>query len=227
MLRQLIRDRPPHHFNVVSSIAIPNDLSDARLRKIIASVIEEHAVLRTRFHWSEDATVGTQSLVHAYTLPLDLQAVSGAEDEVEAESDPRVEAAFDFSTDLPIRAYVIERPTGRMLRLVFSHLAIDGWGLGLLARQIHMLLAGARPPPPRVRPVEPHELSAREGSAGLQARSHRAMTYWTECLSRFDALGPRYNDRLYEGCQERRVSYRVTSTEVYSRVSEIVARYRA
>ena len=101
MLRQLIRDRPPHHFNAVSSFAIPDDLSDAGLRKIIASVIESHTVLRTRFHWSEDAAAGTQSLVRAYALPLDPQPVSGAEAEieveVEVESDPRVERPHSTS----------------------------------------------------------------------------------------------------------------------------------
>jgi hypothetical protein len=224
MLRQLVRDRPPHHFNLVSHFAIPNELPDMRLDKLIGALVESHAVLRTRFDWSEDATTGTQSLLPNSAIDIHRRIIFTSN--AEATFDPQAEAAFDFSTEIPIRAYVIETSTERMLRLVFSHIAVDGWGLGLLIAQVRMLLIGGRPDPSLVRPVEPTELAARERSEGMQAQSREAMAHWAKCLSRLDALGPGYKDRLYEGRQATRVSYRVTSTEVHSHVSKVAARYR-
>jgi hypothetical protein len=222
MLRQLIRDKPPHHFNLVSSFAIPDGLPDARLHGIIETIVEANPVLRTRFHWTEDATAGTQTLVDPSSVVMDHQVVS----DVGIEFDPWVAAPFDFRVENPLRAYVVESHAGRTLRLVISHLAADGWGLGLLTGQVHTLLAGGRPGPPRVRPVEPVELAAREQSAAFQARSRRAAEYWSECLSRLDALGPGYNDRLYDRGRDPRVRYRVSSTEMYAHASKVAARYR-
>ena len=224
MLRQLVRDRPPHHFNLVSNFTIPNELPDIRLDKIVEALVKSHAVLHTRFNWSEDATAGTQSLLPDSTIDIHRRTTSMSD--VEAAFDPQAEAAFDFSTEIPVRAYVIETSTERILRLVFSHIAVDGWGVGLISAQVRTLLTGGRPGPPLVRPVEPAELAARERSEGMQARSRGAMTHWAECLSRLDALGPGYRDRLYEGRQAPRMSYQVTSTEVYSHVSKVAARYR-
>lgn len=224
MLRQLLRDRPPHHFNLVSNFIVPNDLPDIRLAKLVGALVESHAVLRTRFNWSEDATIGTQSLLPASTIDIHRRTISASD--AEAAFDPQAEAAFDFSTEIPVRASVIETPAERILRLVFSHIAVDGWGLGILSAQIRTLLIGDRPDPPLVRPVEPAELVARERSEGMQAQSRGAMTHWVECLSRLDSLGPGYRDRLYEGCQAPRMSYRVTSSEVYSHVSKVASRYR-
>jgi hypothetical protein len=197
MLRQTVRDRPPHHFNTVSNFAIHDSFSDMQLDKLVGDLVESHAVLRTRFDWSEDATTGTQSVVPNSTIDIHRRTISTAD--VEAAFDPQAEAAFDFSMEIPVRAYLVETPAGRILRLVFSHIAIDGWGLGLLSAQVRARLLGGRPDPPLVRPVEPAELAAREQSEGMQAKSREAMTYWAECLSRLDALGPGYGDRLYEG----------------------------
>jgi hypothetical protein len=224
MLRQLTRDQPPHHFNLVRRFAIPDAVPDARLDRIVGTLLESHAVLRTRFHWPEDATAGTQHLVPDAAVAIHRRAISTPD--VEAAFDPQAEAPFDLSTELPVRAQLIETPAERVLRLVFSHIAVDGWGLGLLATQVRALIAGDRPQSPLVRPVEPAELAARERSEDMRARSGKAMAQWTDCLSRLAALGPGYRDRLYEGRREPRMSYRVTSTEVYAHVSEVAARYR-
>jgi hypothetical protein len=224
MLRQLVRDRPPHHFNLVRTLPIPIELPDERLDKIIEVLVESHAVLRTRFNWSEDATTGTQRLFPDGAIDIYRRAISTSD--VEAAFDPQAEAPFDFSTEPPVRVYVIETPTERVLRLVFSHIAVDGWGLGLLANQVRALLVGGRSDPPLMRPVEPAELAARERSEGMQARSGKAMAHWADCLSRLAALGPGYRDRLYEGHDAPRMSYRVTSTEIYSHVSKVAVRYR-
>jgi hypothetical protein len=224
MLRQLVRDRPPHHFNVISNFEIPDELPDMRLDKLVEALVGSHAVLRTRFNWSEDATFGTQTLFPDSSINIHRRTIFASD--AEAAFDPQAEAAFDFSTEIPVRAYVIETSTERILRLVFSHIAVDGWGVGLLSGQIRALLAGGHPDPPLLRPVEPAELAARERSEGMQAQSREAVALWTECLSRLDALGPGYIDRLYEECQAPRVSYRVTSTELYSNVSRVAARYR-
>jgi hypothetical protein len=224
MLRQLVRDRPPHHFNLVSNFVIPHELSDMQLDKLVGALVESHAVLHTRFNWSEDATIGTQSLLSDSTIDIHRRTISTSD--AAAAFDPQAEAAFDFSTEIPVRAYVIETSTERMLRLVFSHIAVDGWGLGLLSAQVRALLIGGHPDPPLVRPVEPAELAARERSEGMQSQSRGAMIHWAECLSRLDALGPGYRDRLYEGRQEPRMSYRVTSTEIYSHISKVASRYR-
>jgi hypothetical protein len=224
MLRQLIRDRPPHHFNLVSNFTVPNELSDMRLNKLVEALVESNAVLHTRFNWSEDATIGTQSLLSNSTIDMRRRTISKSEAEVAF--DPQAEAAFDFSTEIPIRAYVFETSAERILRLVFSHVAVDGWGLGLLSAQVRTLLIGGCPNPPLVRPVEPTELAAREQSEGMQAQSREAMTHWAKCLSRLHSLGPGYGDHLYEGRQAPRVSYRVTSTEVHSHVGIVAARYR-
>jgi hypothetical protein len=224
MLRQLVRDRPPHHFNLVSNFTISNKLPDARLDKVVGALLESHTVLRTRFNWTEDATTGTQSLLPDSTIDIHRRAISTSD--AEAAFDPQAEAAFDFSREIPVRAYVIETPTGRILRLVFSHIAVDGWGHALLSAQVRMLLIDGHPDPPLVRPVDPAELAARERSEGMQARSREAMAHWAKSLSRLDALGPGYSDRLYEGRQAPRMSYRLTSTEVYSHVSKVAARYQ-
>jgi hypothetical protein len=224
MLRQLIRDRPPHHFNLVSNFAVPNEFSDMHLDKLVEALVESHAVLHTRFDWSEDPTIGTQSLLPDSTIGMHRRTISASE--TEAVFDPQAEPAFDFSTEIPIRAYVFETSAERVLRLVFSHVAVDGWGLGLLSAQVRTLLIGGHPNPPLMRPVEPTELAAREQSEGMQAQSRKAMTHWAKCLSRLHALGPGYGDRLYEGRQAPRMSYRVTSTEVHSHVGIIAARYR-
>jgi len=224
MLRQLIRDRPPHHFNLVANFTVPDELPDMRLAELVGVLVESHAVLRTHFDWAEDATAGTQSLSSDSAVGIHRRSMSASD--AEAAFDPQAEAAFELSTEIPVRAYVVETAAERILRLVFSHIAVDGWGLGLLSTQVRTLLAGGRPDPPLVRPVEPAELAGREGSAGMQARSRAAMTHWAECLSRLDALGPEYKDRLYEACQAPRMSYRVTSTEVYSHVTKVAARYQ-
>ncbi|MFZ5638013.1 MAG: non-ribosomal peptide synthetase [Pseudomonadota bacterium] len=111
-----------------------------RLRRALQALIDRHEVLRTVY--PAQGGEPYQKILPAATLPWRTFVAEGGD--VEARRADAVRIArehasqpFDLETDPPIRAALIEAgPDLRLLAIVFHHIAIDGWSITTLLREI-------------------------------------------------------------------------------------------
>lgn len=170
-----------HYFNIARIVETPGEVSVARACDALADLFRRHEVLRTFFHetgagWSQQV------------------CPSGAADVVvvHAEDGSAEQAAVDLCAELsgltflhdqelPIRLGLVLQQ-GRVARvvLVVSHLAVDGWAVGLLEQDITDLLARNEVAWPSWHPVD----QAQYESDGPGAeRGAGALTYWHRALA--------------------------------------------
>ncbi|MGP3963222.1 condensation domain-containing protein [Nonomuraea sp. 3N208] len=89
---------------------------------------------------------------------------------------------FDYANELPVRCVVVMdggRP--RAVAFAFTHMAVDGRALDVIAGEWPRLLSGE--PLPQAVP-QPLDLAAEEESAEGAARGERALRYWRAALDR-------------------------------------------
>ena len=150
-----------HPGQVLDHITVVYELAPADpelIRRALAALVRRHPGL-----WS---TYRQQDLWQAiplpphHPLPLALQALStGVEQDSASAALAAVQdrAPFDLGTEPPWRALLLQGPEVDRLILTFHHVAVDGWSMEILWRDLSALIAqgsAVLPGPPRARPVE-------------------------------------------------------------------------
>ncbi|NUR24554.1 MAG: hypothetical protein HOV83_01650, partial [Catenulispora sp.] len=134
-----------HYINVRLRVHLPTDATDERVLEALRTLVREYEILRTRF------TVGVDGEPHqrcdpAGELPVDVCRTEpgGVRKLADAEEERLWREPFQHDFEWPLRVSVIAadgRP--RQVVFVFSHLAVDAWGCGVLrGRFLELIRSG-------------------------------------------------------------------------------------
>ncbi|MFI9721796.1 amino acid adenylation domain-containing protein [Streptomyces sp. NPDC052396] len=215
---------PTYNVPVVSRLSGPLDRQ--ALRAALRDVVVRHESLRTRFPEAEGEPV--QQVVPADEAVPVLEVERMAPESVEERLREAARYAFDLAGEIPVRAWLFE--VGRdehVLMVLVHHIAVDGWSLDPLARDLGLAYAarcqGAEPEwPPLPVQYADYTLWQREALADTTAQSE----FWKRELAGVpDELGlpfdrPRPAVASYQGGT---VDFQVPSA-VHQRLVELSRR---
>ena len=137
-------------YNVPALLALGGALDRGALAAALAALVRRHEALRTTFALRGDRPVQVVAAAAAApgALPvIDLAALPPARAAREARRWAAAEArrAFDLARGPLLRPTLVrETPDRHRLLLDLHHIVVDGWSLGILARELQRLYAAAR-----------------------------------------------------------------------------------
>ncbi|MFF9021160.1 non-ribosomal peptide synthetase [Streptomyces eurythermus] len=152
-----------------------------------------HEALRTRYPAPDGEPVQViDPVVTLGTAPVDLIGLPADEAAARAGELVRAETARPFRLDRepPVRALLVKvAEREHLLVLTAHHIAVDGWSVDLLTRDLGLLyrarLTGGGPPP--VPPVQYADFAAWQGHWSQSEQPEAQLAYWRE---RLDGLTP-------------------------------------
>ena len=130
-------------YNISRAVHIKGALNLDALHLALNDLVARHEPLRTVFRWIDDAP--TQEVLPKFDLAINTVDFSGLESQRQKEEvwrSLRADArrTFNLSNDLPIRTTVYRcSEQEHWLLLVIHHIAIDGWSMGVLFRELSEL----------------------------------------------------------------------------------------
>ncbi|MEV4643175.1 amino acid adenylation domain-containing protein, partial [Actinoplanes sp. NPDC049548] len=122
-------------YNMPLALRLDGDLDVAALAAALGDLADRHESLRTVLVETDDGVhqvirSGADGRPAMPVLPVDQDALPGL-------LDAYATRGFDLTTDLPWRAWLLELdPATHVLLLVLHHAAVDGWSIGVLARDL-------------------------------------------------------------------------------------------
>ena len=122
-------------YNLPLALRISGELDVAALEAALGDVADRHESLRTIF--PEVEGVPRQQVLDAEAGRPPLVVVQTGEDELAEVIAEQENRGFDVSTDLPWRVrLLVAGPSEFVLLIVAHHIAVDGWSMGVLARDL-------------------------------------------------------------------------------------------
>ncbi|NGN66780.1 amino acid adenylation domain-containing protein [Streptomyces sp. A7024] len=122
-------------YNMPMALRLSGELDTAALEAALGDVADRHESLRTIFPETE-GTPRQQVLEGAVGRPPLVVADTPAE-QVDAVIAAQTSRGFDLSVDLPWRIRLLATgPAEHVLLIVAHHVAVDGWSMGVLARDL-------------------------------------------------------------------------------------------
>ncbi|POM24995.1 Gramicidin S synthase 2 [Actinomadura rubteroloni] len=119
-------------YNLPLALRLTGSLDVPALEAALSDVVARHESLRTVY--PESRGVPRQEILDAHPH-LEIAHVTDPDAEVAA----RTARRFDVTTDLPLRAsLLVVGPSEHVLLLVMHHIAVDGWSIGILQRDLSM-----------------------------------------------------------------------------------------
>jgi amino acid adenylation domain-containing protein len=182
----------PHHpfYNMPVAARLHGPLADQALDRSVQELVRRHESLRTVFPANFGRSVrrvvpaGNQSVRR-----VDLRGIAAAEREQELQRQVRAEARepFDLAQG-PLLRCVLYRLADEhhVLLLVMHHIIVDGWSVGIMAREFGLLYAAFAEGRPS--PLAPLELQYADYAVWQQKRTdgelcQRELTYWKQQLA--------------------------------------------
>ncbi|MFD7662718.1 amino acid adenylation domain-containing protein [Streptomyces sp. NPDC059788] len=167
----LLQQRAPQScaYNVPLAFRLDGAVDTAALREALRRLVARHPALRTGFEATPEGL--RQAVGEAYdpwvapetpTEPAEgLDSVEGADSAGESDWRPAAHRLFSTPFDLArprlLQATVLARPGGGVLLLHLHHIAVDGWSLNVLFRELSAdyaaVLGGAEAAEPAVAPT--------------------------------------------------------------------------
>ncbi|MCI0423711.1 MAG: condensation domain-containing protein, partial [Acidobacteria bacterium] len=202
-------------YNVPVALRLEGPLNPSALGEALNGLIRRHEVLRTTFTEVDGQPVATINLPPDESLPvLDLGTLPSAEQRVHVRqlADEEARLPFDLERGSVIRARLLKlSDTAHVLLLTLHHIAVDGWSMHILAREMAELYAAVL----NKRPARLPELLIQYADFAHWQRNQlqgdalqRHLTYWARQLSDMPVLNfptdhPRSLVPAYDGATER------------------------
>lgn len=169
---------------------VPPGTSLDDLLGMLRTLVERHDSLHTLYYETPDGprqTAVGEGEIDVRVREIGAEPVGQAADRI-AES-VRV-LPFGIAVDLPLRPVVLTRSSAPVaVLLVVSHMAVDGWSLGIVGADLAALLRAEPLLPAAEQPLE----RARYETTDLaRSRERKALAYWREQIETLPArmLGP-------------------------------------
>ena len=153
-------------------------LDEAVLRRALRQLAVRHDALRTRF-----PGVGRAPVVDAEPV-VDLRRID-ADAWSEELAAAEIRRPFDLAAAPAWRAALVRLAEHDVLVLVFHHVVADGWALGVVARELGELYAGATPPEP---PVRYADFARWQRAVQTPERTAAELAWWRTALAGVPAL---------------------------------------
>ena len=170
--------------NIGGTVALAPDTTVARLAATLAALVARHQALRTRFDLTADPP--RQTVSASGTVTLEIVASRAGEAEADAETlRHRYEfTPFDLANEFPVRWGVVTAgDTPSHLVVQYSHLAVDGFGIEAIVRDLPHLESGT-PPAAAVRPLD---LARRQARPAERRHSAKSLRHWQAALRELPA----------------------------------------
>ncbi len=168
------------HTNFGMRIEIGADLGLDAVAARLREIFTRHESLRTLLHRDEQGELRQTVLAD---VAFDIELRPGPPDEAVLETLRK--QVFDRLA-FPARIYLFGTGPARLLLVVFSHMVTDGWGWGLLRRELDGLFRGelranTDAPPP----WHPFDQWSWESSPEGRAAERQGHDYWRATLAKF------------------------------------------
>ena len=186
--------------NIGGAVPLPAGTPVEEMVHTLRFLLGRHQALRTRLQFVPGAPP-RQVVSAAGEATLEVIDIDPGDDAPAAAEELRGRYAsvpFDHPAEWPVRMGVIRRDGGAShLVVMYSHLAIDAFGINEIVRD----LAHLHDPGTPVTGLTPLELTARQRTAAGHRQSQKSLRYWEQILrtipaQRFgdsgDPRGPRY-----------------------------------
>lgn len=185
--------------NIGGALPVPPGSTVEEFAGLLAYLVGRHEALRTRFVLDAGGDPVRQVVSASGTVHLDV--LDGAEEDAEALRSGYEFTPFDLAREFPVRMGVVQRG-GVPAHLVvqYCHLAVDGFGIDAIIRDLAHRGAAHPPPPAGVRP---RELAVQQQSASGQRQSTKSIRYWRSLIddlapTRFDPSDDPRTPRFWE-----------------------------
>ncbi|WAP59563.1 non-ribosomal peptide synthase/polyketide synthase [Streptomyces sp. S465] len=130
-------------YNMPLALRLSGGLDTGALEAALADVADRHESLRTVF--PETDGVPRQRVLDGPEAHPPLVVVEIPADRVDAELSEHAGRGFDLGAQLPWRVrLLVTGPTEYVLLIVAHHIAVDGWSMGVLARDLSTAYAARR-----------------------------------------------------------------------------------
>jgi hypothetical protein len=167
--------------NIGGTVALTPDATVAELADTLGRLVSRHQALRTRFQLTGDAPRQVVSASGTVNLDIVPSSPEGAEAAAEALRSHYEFTPFDLADEHPVRWGVVtvdDVPSHLVVQ--YSHLAVDGFGIEALVRDLpnlHQPVAG-------VRAVE---LAHRQAQPAERRHSAKSLRHWDAALRNLPA----------------------------------------
>ncbi|GAA1642809.1 hypothetical protein GCM10009764_75830 [Nocardia ninae] len=176
-------------YHMSLSIRVHNRIDAAVLRAALHDVVARHEILRTCIRVVDGEPWQTVVAAADAQIPVE---IGDATDNFAAATADTVAAPFDLAADLPLRAMVLHTgPQDSTILLVMHHIAVDGWSIAPLCRDLataYAARAAGRPPTFAALPVQYADYALWQDAvfgaaapAGSVAQQQRE--FWTQALA--------------------------------------------
>jgi hypothetical protein len=172
------------HLNLTLVVSVPAGLSVEDVAGALATLIERHASLRTKYPVGKDLEPYQVELSNG-ELELRISQIRTGPEQSSAELATLLAGrSFDLAKELPVRAGIrVEGDEPRVVVLAFSHIVADAWGARILRGDLEKLLSGGDlGKPPEHRPIDQ---AAFENSAPGRRIEVRSLAHWRSRLQQF------------------------------------------
>lgn len=185
--------------NIGGVVAMPPGTTPDEMVRLLRYLVSRHPSLRTRLRFRPGA-LPEQVVSAAGEVPLDI-----VDDESPETLLHRYEStAFDYEHEWPIRMGVVCRDgTVTHVVIVYCHLAVDGFGIDALVRDMpNMDPATGEPTAPRPG-LTPLDMAQRQQTPSDLRQSQKSLRYWERLLrsiptDRFGGAGDPQEPRYWE-----------------------------
>lgn len=172
-------------YNMPGAFHMRGLLNVSAFEQSIATIIERHAVLRTRFEIVDIQPV--QVIQKEYALPIQLIDLPEATpQDIQALAAKDARKPFDLSVDLPIRVTLLKLAERHWVVLFnLHHIASDGWSKGILLREFSQLYAAFAKKQPNPLPALRVQYTdyANWQRSLLQGKIQQQLSYWENQLA--------------------------------------------
>ncbi|WP_274567611.1 non-ribosomal peptide synthase/polyketide synthase [Streptomyces spiramyceticus] len=142
-LNQLEEQGSGAGYNVSLVLKLSGELDVAALEAALADVADRHESLRTVY--SETEGVPAQEILHGPAGHPSVQVREVTEESLPGLLEEGIARGFDLTRDLPWRIDLLAlSSTEHAMLLVAHHIAVDGWSMGVLARDLQTAYAARR-----------------------------------------------------------------------------------
>ncbi|WP_282784646.1 non-ribosomal peptide synthetase [Nocardia sp. CC201C] len=178
-------------YNIPLALRLSGDLDRTALRRALSDVLERHEALRTVY--PDIDGVGSQRIVAAATVELDLTPIPVRAADIGAAVAAAVGTGFDVTASVPLRLrlFRVDRTDDFVLVVVAHHIALDGYSMAPLVRDVvTAYTARVRGAAPAWQPLPVQYADyalwqhTRLGAADdPESLLHHQLRYWTEVLA--------------------------------------------
>jgi amino acid adenylation domain-containing protein len=190
-------------YNVTMKLEIEGDLDPEILRSAVATLVQRHDALRTRFTLSEAGSI-RQFVVPDVALSVPVVDLAGqAEAEQNAEIRRLEEEAgkshFDLARGPLIGALLVRcAPSSHILLLTVHHIAVDRWSVKILLRELFEIYRAKRDHRvPQLSEIPPQYADYAQQQRGWLTEDviERQIAFWKRSLAATPQLFPLLPDR--------------------------------